>query len=68
MKKSENKRLPEETDSKTIEVRAYELYEQRGGEPGHELEDWLEAEREIGKITMAKEPESIDKRLRASGR
>ena len=23
---------------------AYELYEQRGCEPGHELDDWLEAE------------------------
>jgi len=23
---------------------AYELYEQRGCQPGHELDDWLEAE------------------------
>jgi hypothetical protein len=29
--------------------RAYELYEARGAEPGHELEDWLEAENEINK-------------------
>ena len=27
--------------------RAYELYEQRGGERGHEVVDWLRAEREI---------------------
>jgi Protein of unknown function (DUF2934) len=27
--------------------RAYELYQARGGEAGHELEDWLQAEREI---------------------
>lgn len=26
---------------------AYILYEARGKEPGHELEDWLEAERRI---------------------
>jgi hypothetical protein len=30
-----------------IRTRAYELYEQRGGEPGHELDDWLEAESEL---------------------
>ena len=27
--------------------RAYEIYLQRGGGPGHELEDWLQAEREL---------------------
>ncbi len=26
---------------------AYRLYEQRGHEDGHELEDWLQAEREV---------------------
>jgi len=30
-----------------IERRAYEIYLARGGEPGHELEDWLQAEREL---------------------
>lgn len=30
-----------------IRVRAYELYEQRGKYPGHELEDWLQAEAEL---------------------
>ncbi len=30
-----------------IAQRAYELYEQRGGQEGSELEDWLQAEREI---------------------
>ena len=29
--------------------RAYELYQARGGEPGHELEDWLHAEQEVNK-------------------
>ena len=30
-----------------IRRRAYELYEQRGKEDGHDLEDWLRAEEEI---------------------
>jgi hypothetical protein len=30
-----------------IAQRAYELYQRRGGHPGRECEDWLEAEREI---------------------
>ena len=27
--------------------RAYEIYLQRGGQSGYELEDWLQAEREL---------------------
>jgi hypothetical protein len=30
-----------------IQRRAYELYEGRGRKPGHEQEDWLQAEREV---------------------
>ena len=30
-----------------IRLRAYELYEERGREDGHELDDWLRAEEEI---------------------
>ena len=30
-----------------IRRRAYELFEARGGEDGHELDDWLRAEEEI---------------------
>lgn len=33
--------------AKRISQRAYELAERRGFEPGHEIEDWLQAEREI---------------------
>jgi hypothetical protein len=32
---------------KLIRLRAYELYEQRGREEGHELDDWLQAEAEV---------------------
>ncbi len=30
-----------------IRRRAHELYEERGREPGHEHEDWAQAEREL---------------------
>lgn len=30
-----------------IRMRAYELYTARGKQPGHDLDDWLQAEREI---------------------
>jgi len=30
-----------------IQKRAYELYEQRGKTDGHDLDDWLQAEREV---------------------
>ena len=34
-------------NEESIRVRAYQLYEARGREPGHEWDDWLQAEREI---------------------
>lgn len=30
-----------------IRIRAFELYEERGREDGHDLEDWLRAEAEV---------------------
>jgi hypothetical protein len=30
-----------------IQQRAYELFLKRGKEPGHDLDDWLQAEREV---------------------
>ena len=30
-----------------IARRAYELFEKRGGEPGHEQEDWHQAEKDL---------------------
>jgi len=35
-----------------IARRAYELYEQRGGEHGHDCDDWLQAERELRQLTV----------------
>ncbi len=54
--------MPKETEPKTprgkgkvdeqliremIERKAYEIYGQRGREPGKELDDWLEAEKVV---------------------
>ena len=40
-----------------IRERAYELYEARGREGGHELEDWLRAEDELTETAEVKLPE-----------
>ena len=34
------------TRHEEIRRRAYEIYLERGEQPGHELDDWLQAERE----------------------
>ena len=38
---------PSQNLEEQIRSRAYELYEARGGENGHDMEDWLRAESEI---------------------
>lgn len=43
-------RLPQAASEQEIRLRAYEIYLRRGAQPGHELEDWLEAERELAAI------------------
>jgi Protein of unknown function (DUF2934) len=40
-------RLLHSTREQEIRNRAYEIYLQRGAEPGYEVEDWLQAEREL---------------------
>jgi hypothetical protein len=37
----------EASSEEQIRLRAYELYEARGREDGHDVEDWLQAEAEI---------------------
>jgi|HubBroStandDraft_5_1064220.scaffolds.fasta_scaffold71838_3 hypothetical protein len=37
------------TREEEIRNLAYEIYLQRGGQPGYELEDWLQAERDLTK-------------------
>lgn len=36
-----------ELSKEAITQRAYELYVQRGGEPGKDVEDWVRAEKEL---------------------
>ncbi len=36
-----------------IRCRAYELYEQRGREDGHAVDDWLRAEAELRELSIA---------------
>ena len=46
-----------ELSREDIAHRAYELYTQRGCEPGKDVEDWIRAEQELGaepEITPAK--------------
>ena len=40
-------RLLHSTREQEIRNRAYEIYLQRGAQPGYEVEDWLQAEREL---------------------
>ena len=43
-------RLPQAASEQEIRRRAYEIYLERGAQPGHELEDWLQAEHELTAI------------------
>jgi hypothetical protein len=43
----EQDRLLDSIREERIRRRAFEIYLERGGEPGHDLEDWLQAEREL---------------------
>ena len=43
-----------ESPEDIIRQRAYELYEQRGFEHGHDMDDWLQAEAQV----MGKKPSS----------
>jgi Protein of unknown function (DUF2934) len=38
-----------------IRRRAYEIYLERGGHSGRELDDWLRAEREIGRAALSRQ-------------
>jgi hypothetical protein len=40
-----------DTVEQRIRRRAYELYEQRGREDGHDVDDWIHAEEEVRKKT-----------------
>ena len=37
-----------------IRRRAYEIYLERGGQPGRDLDDWLQAERELERGALSR--------------
>ncbi len=45
--KAENQTEPTPEMLEQIRARAHELFEQRGREQGHDLDDWLQAEAEV---------------------
>jgi hypothetical protein len=49
MAKAENQTEPTPEMMEQIRARAHELFEQRGREEGHDVEDWLQAEAEVTK-------------------
>ena len=51
--------LTDQAVREVISRRAYELYEQRGCQPGHEIEHWLEAENEIAAYLIAGKGENL---------
>ena len=44
----EREGLLDSTREQEIRNRAYEIYQQRGEQSGDEVDDWLQAERELG--------------------
>lgn len=56
-----------ELTEELIRVRAYQLYENRGCEDGHDLDDWLQAEAEVfgKKPASPAQPEAKEGKRRA---
>ena len=50
----ESERSPHSVSEQDIRERAYEIYLHRGAQPGHALEDWLQAERELSGSDLAR--------------
>jgi hypothetical protein len=48
--KAENFARQRDFDHRQIEIAAYLMAQHRGFTPGHELDDWLEAEREFDSL------------------
>jgi hypothetical protein len=47
------KKVPSQAE---IEFLAYQLFLERGGEPGHDLSDWLQAEEQLKTRSEAEAP------------
>ena len=53
-----------ELSADPISERAYAIYLERGGADGSDLEDWLQAERELGETPAVAPPRKISRRAR----
>jgi hypothetical protein len=51
---AENTSADQAPSREQIRLRAYEIFLERGGFPGNELDDWLQAERELGRAGYPK--------------
>jgi hypothetical protein len=51
---AENSSADQESRHEQIRRRAYEIYLERDGFPGNELDDWLQAERELERARCPK--------------
>lgn len=54
----------QELTEEIIRLRAYQLFEKRGGEHGHDVEDWIQAEAEV----MGKKPTELSARAERTAR
>ncbi|MBI4522243.1 MAG: DUF2934 domain-containing protein [Deltaproteobacteria bacterium] len=61
---SQGTTVSEEELRRRIAEKAYELHQKRGGEPGRDIEDWLEAER----LVMAEVDSQKGEKSAAPGR
>lgn len=61
-------RLPADREvQEAVSVRAYEIYQSRGSEPGRDLDDWLQAENEVlAALTEPKAPDLVAGSTQAS--
>jgi Protein of unknown function (DUF2934) len=60
---SDTKKVPTRED---IELRAYEIYLERGGKEGNALDDWLAAEKELSESGQRGLSDPLVKRATAS--
>ena len=51
---AENTSADQAPSHEQIRLRAYEIFLERGGFPGNELDDWLQTERELGRAGCPK--------------
>lgn len=57
--------LRQQSVQQMIQVRAYEIYQMRGGKPGGEAQDWFHAEGEVLAFLLASESAQADEQAEA---